>query len=109
MSEIRTFNVPHRIVFDEWDEFLSVKRKLKPIVPEERTIDQWTSKERASWPKWLYSFAVNAKENHVRPLLSWKEYRERMKLLAEVKRYRREMKRETILRQFEMFPDHSTK
>ena len=76
-------------------------------VTEEPTIDQWTTKERAPYPYWIHAYAcnVNMKLFDYKPLLSWKEYRDRMKLLAKLRKVKREMKREPVARQVELvFP-----
>lgn len=68
---------------------------------EENYADQWTTKERAPHPYWLHAYAcnVNMKLFEHKPLLSWKEYRQRMKLLAQIRKERKAMKREPIAKQ----------
>lgn len=76
-------------------------------ISEENNSDQWTTKERAPHPYWLYSYACNVSRSllEFKPLLSWKEYRERMKLLAKIRKERKAINREPIAKQIEIeFP-----
>lgn len=69
-----------------------------------------TTKERAAHSYWLVAFALNVYQRHWKPLTSWKEYKQRMRVLAEVRKYRRALKREPEARQLEMvFPETNVK
>lgn len=77
------------------------QRKSGKFPGEDSSIDQCTTKERAPHSEWLIRYALGSQDVQD----PWALYLQRKALLKQVRKYRQEMKREPIARQYELrFP-----